>query len=934
MAKSNTYQRFIIRIHSKRLRNSKWKLNLTLAEARGNDEIISLSSSTTLRMIDDIVGNKDRSDEVNSIKRDIKALRYNENTLENKKKIKQKYQELDDIQFVPHYVNVIIDRQSDYKKMYKNGFEMNGKMYYRLLGTTGGVKNSTIVFVSEDVHKELKRRIDNDRDTSISIVPAKLEAYKALTCSSSVPVSTPKGILVIDDCELRFKEDVILLDDSGEEDSPKMTIEKDYDVSVVDNDGYGLILPSAMKRWAEELGEDYLPSGMCIRNSWVKGMVFPVDFRDFSEKVVKGDGVVKDVWKNDHNIESIELVLTTSMLKLWKSYKSIDHYLECCKKNGYGFSVTKICPDVLENERYTNYQFIQTYDLNDDEIDELIKPTVNKYKDILGMDYAKSLLFLKGQNMRKGEFAHIDEDYIKALSIDRRLINDPFIRGKIHKMLKKQIDKAKTGVLRVKGNYQIVSGDVYMFMEHMFGLEPKGLLESGCNYSKYWNDEGVEHVACFRAPMTSHNNIRVLDLKNTEEMQYWYQYMKTVVLFGGWDTATHALNGMDKDADGVMTTNNEILVGKHRRELPIVCLQKSAQKIIPTEDDLYNANINGFGDEIGTTTNYITSMISLMANFKKDSIEYKELDYRVTCGQQFQQNAIDKTKGILCKPMPKTWYDYHSCKFYREDVIDKETGEVKIEKDDDETIAKNEFLQRILVDKKPYFMCYIYPQEMKKYKDYISSINVKCLKKFRLTLEELINKPNKDADEVRFIERFNARMPVNLSQGLMNKIAWKVEGEFNGILPTMNEEVEFDYSILKSNVVYSQSAYNSIKKLHDKHRTTLSEYMQRAKSEKISKDESMSKRSVMRDEFRKQAYIICPNRYELCDILINLCYGKNNNKQFVWDIIGDVIVENLLKLNNGEFNIVEPCEDGDVEYSYHNFSLVVDEVEGYNDNIE
>lgn len=927
MAKSNTYQRFVIRIHSKRLRNAKWKLNLTLNEARENDEIISLASSAALRMIDDIVGNTDKTKEVNDIRKEIKSIRCKDNTFENKKLIKQRYEELDKIQFMPHYVNVIIDKQSDYKKMYKSGFELNGRKYYRLLGTTGGVKNSTIVFVSEDVYDELKRRIDNGRNINKKIVPAKLEAYKALTCSSSVPVSTPKGVLVVDDCELYFKEDVILLDDSGNTDSPKMTIEKDYDVSVIDNDGYGLILPHVIKRWAGELGEDYLPSGMCIRNSWVKGMVFPVDFIDFSNKVVKGDGSVKDAWGNTHNINDIELVLTTSMLKLWDSYDSIDHYLECCKKNGYGFSVTKICPEELENERYTNYQFIQTYDLNDEEIKELVKPTVDKYKDILGMDYNKSLLFLRGLNMKKGDFSIIDEDYIKALSIDKRLINDPFIRSKIHKMLKKQIDKAKTGVLRVRGNYQIVSGDVYMFMEHMFGLEPKGLLKSGCNYSKYWNDKGIDKVACFRAPMTSHNNIRVLNLENTSEMQYWYKYMKTVVLFGGWDTATHALNGMDKDADGVMTTDNNILVNKHRKELPIICLQKSAVKIIPTEEDLYNANINGFGDDIGTTTNYITSMINLLAEFEKGSEEYSELSYRITCGQQFQQNAIDKTKGIICKPMPKTWYDYHSCKIHRENVIDKETGEVKVEKDSDEEIIKKEFLQRILVDKKPYFMCYIYPKEMKKYREYISSINVKCLKRFRLTLDELKTKQNKTTDEVEFINKFNTKMPVSLSPGLMNKIAWNIEGEFDGLLLKMNTEVDFDYSILKSNYEYKVSTYNNIKKLYSQYKTSITEYMQQVKTERVSKDESMGKRLLMRNAFRRQACIICPNKYELCDILIDLCYSKNNSKQFVWDIVGDVIVENLLKLNSNKYNIIVKDDDGDVEFLYNNFSLMCDDME-------
>lgn len=928
--KSNSYQRFIFKIHSTRLRKSKWNLTLTLKDARANDEIISLAESETLRMIDNIIGSNDKAKEIDEIRREINRIKHKESINKSKQTIKEKYEELDKLQFIPHYVNIIIDKNSDYSKMFNCGFTINKIRYKRLLGTTGGVKNNTIVFVSEKCHSELDRRINNDRDLSKELVPAKLEAYKALTCSSSIPVSTPKGILVIDDCELKFKEKVILLDDSGDTNSPKITIEDDYDVSVIDNDGYGIILPHVMKRWSNELGLDYLPSGMCIRNSWIKGMVFPVDFIDFNNTIVKKDGIVEDVWGEEHNIKDIELVLTTSMLKLWSSYKSIKNYLDCCNKNGYGFSVTKVCPNELENERYTNYQFIQTYNLSDSDIDELIEPTVRKYKDVLGLDYAKSLIFLRGLNMKKGDYSCIDEDFIRALSIEKELINDTFVRNKIHKMLKRQIDLAKTGVLKVRGNYQIVSGDVYMFMEHMFGLEKRGLLKSGENYSKYWNDKNVDKVVCFRAPMTSHNNIRLLNLKNTDEMQHWYKYMKTVILFGGWDTATHALNGMDKDADGVMTTDNKILVEKHRKELPIICLQKSAEKKVATEKDLYNANINGFGDDIGTTTNYITSMINLLSNFEEGSKEYIELSNRIICGQQFQQNAIDKTKGIICKPMPKEWYDYHSCKIYREDIIDESTNEIKIYKDTDEEMKNKEFLQRILVDKKPYFMCYIYPHEMRKYRDYISSTNVKCLKKFRISLDDLLNKQDKSEDEILFINKFNYKMPVNMSNGIINKIAWKIEEEFNSESLKIEEVYKFDYSILKSNQEYDSKTYSDITKLYKKYKKTISDYMQRVKSERISKDASSSERLILKENFKRDAYEICPNRYELCDIILDLCYKKNNSKQFVWDIVGDVIVDNLLKKNKNKYNSVVQDENGNVEFAYKNFSLIIDEMEDNN----
>ena len=43
----------------------------------------------------------------------------------------------------------LFDKNKDYQTIYKNGFKINGITYRRLLGTTGGVKNNTIVFVNE-----------------------------------------------------------------------------------------------------------------------------------------------------------------------------------------------------------------------------------------------------------------------------------------------------------------------------------------------------------------------------------------------------------------------------------------------------------------------------------------------------------------------------------------------------------------------------------------------------------------------------------------------------------------------------------------------------------------------------------------------------------------------------------------------------------------
>lgn len=90
-----------------------------------------------------------------------------------------------------------------------------------------------------------------------------------------------------------------------------------------------------------------------------------------------------------------------------------------------------------------------------------------------------------------------------------------------------------------------------------------------------------------------------------------------------------------------MLTDNEVLVNK-LQELPaIMCVQRKAEKMLPTEEDFIRANIDSFGDDIGKTTNWITSMFEVQARFEKNSPEYKELDYRIKCGQLLQQNAID-----------------------------------------------------------------------------------------------------------------------------------------------------------------------------------------------------------------------------------------------------------------------------------------------------
>lgn len=903
MSKHLTSQRYIYKIRTSRLRRKKWNLQLSISDARENQELIALSESQIMRWIDELNGITNPELHISDIRSQIKKLKKEENLSISRPKIKKLYTELDSYQFKKDYVCVVIDKVKDFEYIYKNGFTINGIKYRWLLGTTGGVKNNTLVFVNEKLLPDLWTRIDNGRNTNMKFAPAKLEAYIALVCSSSTPVSMPNGIVVVHDCITHFKSDVIELDDTGL-DQPSMKYIKDKDVELIDSDGYGLAMPQLMQRWGEEIHEDFLLPGCVIRNSFCKGAVFPVDFQEFAAN--HGFTEITDVWGNTYNINEVELILTESMLKLWESYSSIENYLENCEKNHYTFAITKSSEESLENVRTMNYQFLQSYDFTDEEIDELIAPTVNEVKDILADDYRKTVLYAKGVGLNANSVQHLDNSFATALMIEPEMVNDPFIKSQIRSMIRKRIDDAKVGVLKVPANYSLVSGDPYSLCQSMFGMEVTGLLKAGQVYSKYWIDKGVKEIVSFRAPMTSHNNIRKLKVTHNETMDEFYQYMTTPTIFNSWDTCADAMNGFDKDGDCVINTSFDLLVRKTQQLPAIVCVQRKAPKCVPNNDDIMRSNINSFGNAVGGVTNKITSMFEVQANFPKDSREYRLLDYRIKCGQLYQQNAIDKTKGIEAKPMPDTWYNW---------IANKQT------KATDNEQRKSFWMNRkIIADKKPYFMQYIYPSERAELNNYRKKNNEKSLMRFRLTLDQLVKKENKTKEEERFVSCYYDRMPLGIGPCTINKICWRIEELFDHI--DFSDDVDFDYTIMKSDIAYSDKVYGKIKKLYESYKRSLQSYIQYAKTERIKSDERQIQKYLLKEEFKEKCLRDCPNEDMLCNIVLDLCYSKSkNSKQFAWDMCGEVFVKNLLRRNNYKITYPEFDEDGEIEFAGMNFSM-------------
>ena len=856
---------------------------------KNKNDIVALNDSQILRWICELNGIEDLDCEVSKLKKEIKVIKKQPKSKENKDKIKELYEKLYSLQYQKDYFCMIMNSDKDYDRA-NQGFKINGYKYNRLLGTNGGIKKSTITYIGENVYEEIIKRMDNGRDKTKPIIPAKLEAYQALICSGSIPVTMPR-ILVVNDCNVAFKENVIKISDECEGE-PQLTYEEDYEIEYCDSDGYGFMSPNYSRTINKDLyGEKFegqTISGVNTRYAWTKGMLFTFDFVEFAKMVNHGNYMILDAWGDWRDVRDYDVILTTSMVKLWDSYNDLEHFVQCCNENHYQFSVAKTTPHELENARNSNYQFLQTYELTDEELYDLCKPTIDEIMDVLGGDWRKAIVFAKGMYLNEDNVDYIDNDFIKALMIDERIMDDSFVVKKLHAMIKKRIEMAAKGSVKLNGNFSIVSGDMYSLAQSIFGLPVTGLLKQGEVYHKYWIDKNVDEIAIFRAPMTCHNNIRRRKVVHSEEMDFWYQYNTTGVILNSWDSTCDATNGSDKDGDMFFTTDNKIIVEHTLNSTTIECMQKKAEKIIPTESDMVKANKLAFGDEIGTTTNRITAMIERQAMFSSDSEEYKVLDYRIKCGQHYQQCSIDKAKGIIAKPMPKYWYDKSACN--------------KLPEDTEEQKHFKELCFRIVAENKPYFMKYVYPDLMAKYNKYLKDTNSKCIREFKMTIVDLIQKPNKTIPEKEFLDYYRRLMPVGDNACTINRIAWLIEDTFKSYLGEYTKTREFDYSILKSSVEYSKNDYQKIAKIKAEYDDSVKYYQQLSNKQRLDKDEVSVNRNMMLLKFKAKCEEICSNEKELCDIVIDLCYSSSKSKQFAWDICGEVIIENLLEKNGNIIN--------------------------------
>lgn len=847
---------------------------------------------------------------VQDIRKEMKNIKKQPTCQENIDKLKDLQHQLDKMLFIDDIVNIKVVTKKEYKQIARDGFDLNGKHYVRFMVGSGQMRRNTVSFINEELYDYMQEHLMCGLDKKIkNINLAKLSAYFALSFSSVLWVREPK-VCVIKDFDTVIpnqKLNFIYKDDEG-----KNQVKEIYkDLKLNSCDGQGIISPEMAQNWAEDMHLNYVPCSFVVRTAFVKGNLVTFDFKEYARE--NGITKIKDRYGTEYNIDDIDVLLSESQFKMAKYYSAWEGYLSYHHSYNLKWGVARYNKEFDDEYVLTNYQYIQVLDLDREDIKGLVSYTTDWFKNICSGDKLYSLAYNIGIKNPEDSLSEIINScgsaFTKAIVKNSKMLEDGYVQRKIYNSIKESIRQAKLGRIWVKGNYQFMISDPIAQVRNALGLSPDGELQANEVYSNFWNERNVSGEVCLmRSPLTHYSEINVERLAKTKEMEKWYKYIYSGVIYSIYDIATVKHADSDFDGDIVCSTNNEyFLKGAMRNEIPITYEKEMVPTQRVTLPNFIRCDVKGLDTKVGQITNYSTSMVAMLPLFKGEGQQeqLQEMQKRIKLLREIQGAEIDKIKGTTPPQFPKEWRYW-----------------VKIDKDDDDiTKAEKYKYNSMVVKKKPYFFIYLYSTLMKEYKAYEKNFNSISYKHFGMSIKDLLRKENRSEGENKLIRKYRKYSPVLETDCVMNNLCKEVESS--------DSDIKFHpskISLLNEFADYSNIDEEKLATLMDICKTYKSEKQFRGfstmiENEGIADDDIAEIMNQVlyghKDKYREKIKNLFSNTRELFNHLMMMCQRKNINHDIVWDIMGDDIID-IIPVCNPTVLIED---DYGVEYLGHKYQL-------------
>lgn len=702
---------------------------------------------------------------------------------------------------------------SAYNDIAHNGFAFNGRHYIRLCAGSGQLRNNTVTFVWDVMHPYLTEALYcgiSPEDLGESFSVSKWNAYVGLSESGMQFLNSAPNVCIIGDYEeikphmpIDYIETVRVPAVKSERIDKTITRyyydDPDMDFAPLNSfDGQGLADPAWVQKIAAELGYNYMPSEYILRAPWCKGLVVAFDFKTYCEDA--GVTIIKDVYGKPHNVKDIDILLSTSQFKMWKVYGKYggwDYHQASMQKYNLRWGVVIANKEHDDDYRALNYQYIQALTLDDGDINDLCKHTEDLLTQLCSGNIETVYRSLVGfaDCGRQDDSEYMTDTKSTASLLQRvithnyDLLNDTYIQSLIYREAEAKFNSAKIGKLLCRGGYSFIVSDPVAQIQHIIknyaadgnrDIDVVGLVPACTIYSSYWN--GVhptpKKVVLMRSPLVDSSEVTVCSLVNTDEMNKWYSYIKSGLVFSIFDVNTLALQNCDFDGDRCFSSNDPILIkGAQTNPVPILYPSAGAQlKSAITLDSMIDADIRGLNSAVGTLSNLATCLYALRDKYGKTTPEYAELSRRIKIVSELVGVEIDKIKTGIPPMKPSSW-NKERIPYEQFSSMDGSCGSTKVpacSPEEQERIRKHNAL---VPEGKPLFMRYIYGtlnRDLCKYDKAFDSVS-----KYNngVGLIELVNSDYHclNDESKKMLDKYYRNLPAIDTPCTMNKICKKFE---------------------------------------------------------------------------------------------------------------------------------------------------------------
>lgn len=313
--------------------------------------------------------------------------------------------------------------------------------------------------------------------------------------------------------------------------------------------------------------------------------------------------------------------------------------------------------------------------------------------------------------------------------------------------------------------------------------------------------------------------------------------------------------------------------------------------------DLYKVDMLAFNSQIGYITNLGTTFYEMQSRYPIGSKEYEELNDRLKLCCVAQSFTIDAAKGIETRPLPKHWTEYQK-------INDNDTKE---------EVERKVFENKLVVDKRPEFMKYLYSHYNSDYKSFKQDFELYSLVVFGKCMAELDSMEDLTNNQViEFKQYYNQKNPILETDGIMNKVCRHMQTELK--LPKTLKSKDLDaksFELIFNNKI--EVGEKQLAQMED----LRNEYYDFRKSKQLQSSEFRTYDQFYKFLRNKAMETISSNMQELANLAIYVCYVKypKQPKEFCWDVFGNGILQNILERKK---SVKVPRLDPNGEYEYLN----------------